>query len=38
VQGEAREENDRARAEVVMLEERIDRLFYQFDSEADTSR
>ena len=36
--GEAREENDRERGEVARLEARIDRLFFDFGSDANSTR
>jgi hypothetical protein len=38
LQGREREKNDKERNEVAQLEERIDRLFYDFGSESESTR
>jgi len=38
LQGTEREKNDRERREVAKLEERIDHLFYDFGSDAESTR
>jgi hypothetical protein len=38
LQGSERDKNDKERSEVAQLEERIDRLFYDFGSDSESTR